>query len=365
MYDSAPAHEPEPAASPPPIEERTTPLPRISTSTRGYQVKDQVELWRDQLSGFTDVMPPTRDAADFTVETTAWRLGPLVVTDSRLPARRQERSAHKIRTHQVDQYRLLLQKRGTLKLDADGRRVIVQPGQVVLSDMARPETCEADDGETVIVFVEREALDEVLPGRVDINGLVPQGAIGAMLAATLKAAARHVADLGAPAAPSIASAILQMAVAAVAGSTGQSFAPVPPAEGTLLRRACRYIDAHVMDTSLGAASLCAALNVSRATLYRVFEPVGGVASHVREQRLLRIHDLLAAPTGRLHLGRVAEDFGFKSQAHFSQLFRDRFGYPPSKVPADAPRPLSTSNGVPNADPDAAASLAQWVLSLRR
>jgi transcriptional regulator GlxA family with amidase domain len=194
---------------------------------------------------------------------------------------------------------------------------------------------------------------------------VPQGAVGAMLAATLKAAIRHSAEIDAPAAPSIAAAILQMAVAAVAGSTGQALAPAPQAEGALLRQACRYIDAHLMDGALGTMSLCAALNVSRATLYRVFEPVGGVASHVREQRLLRIHDLLAAPTGRLHLGRVAEDFGFKSQAHFSQLFRDRFGYPPSKVPADAPRPLPTSDGPADADPHAAASLAQWCLSLRR
>lgn len=361
-------NDPEPApATPPPAESGTarTPLPRIFTSTRGYTVKDQVELWSSQLAGFSDLAPATRDPADFTVESTAWHLGPLVAIDSRIAARRQVRSAHKIRTQQIDQYRLILQKTGTLRLDADGRRVIVQPGQVVLTDMTRPESYEADDCECVVVHIERDALDEVMPRHVDLNGLVPRGAVAAMLAGTLETAVRHAADLDATAAPAISAAILQMTAAALAGSAGEVLVPSPPREGTLLRQACRFIDAHLMDASLCAASLCAALNVSRATLYRLFEPVGGVVSQVREQRLLRIHELLSAPTGRLHLGRLASDFGFSSQGHFSRLFRSRFGYSPSNVPAQAPLPAPVPARPMDADQVAAASLAQWVLSLRR
>ena len=359
-------NEPAPGAAPSAeVEAAMAPLPSIFTSTRGYAVEDQVELWRDQLSGFSDLTPATRDPADFTVESTAWHLGPLVAIDSRIAARRQVRSAHKIRTQQIDQYRLILQTTGTLLLDADGRRVIVRPGQMVLTDMTRPESYESDECECVIVHIERDALDEVMPRRVSVTGLVPQGAAAAILAATLLTTVRHAAGLATTAAPALSAAILQMTAAAVAVSAGVALAPSPQAGGTLLRQACRHVDAHLMDGSLGTASLCAALNVSRATLYRVFEPVGGVSGHVREQRLLRIHDVLSAPTGRLHLGRLASDFGFKSQAHFSQLFRDRFGYSPSNVPVQAPRPLPARALPTEADQRSAASLAQWVLNLRR
>jgi hypothetical protein len=51
----------------------------------------------------------------------------------------------------------------------------------------------------------------------------------------------------------------------------------------------RYIEQHLASPELSPASICAAFGLSRATLYRLFEPLGGIASSIRERRLARTY----------------------------------------------------------------------------
>ena len=127
-----------------------------------------------------------------------------------------------------------------------------------------------------------------------------------------------------------------------------------PSRGRRLRTVVRW---------LGAASIGAALKVSRATLYRLFEPHGGVASYLRERRLLRIHATLCAPGPRRSLAAIAEDHGFQSAAQFSRAFRAQFGYSPSEA-ASAGQPLDAAPAAAT-EPPRAESLAAWLRPLQR
>jgi len=64
-----------------------------------------------------------------------------------------------------------------------------------------------------------------------------------------------------------------------------------------LRQACRFIEPHLKEPDLSAHQICTALRISRATKYRMFEFYGGVASRIKERRLMRIHGLIALPSG--------------------------------------------------------------------
>jgi transcriptional regulator GlxA family with amidase domain len=224
---------------------------------------------------------------------------------------------------------MTLQTTGSLRLDADGERVVVGPGQLVLSDMARPEIYEADAGSNVVLHVPRGVLDAALARPVDLHGLVPRGAGAAMLADYMRTLVAGVAATDRQVAPRLSAAAVQLLAAAIVPvSDGRA---TPAIEHALLRQACRHVEQHLDDPELSAAWLCARLRVSRATLYRLFEPLGGVASHVRERRLARIHAQLVQSPGRVHLGRIADQFGFHSASHFSQAFRQHFGYSPSEA----------------------------------
>lgn len=80
--------------------------------------------------------------------------------------------------------------------------------------------------------------------------------------------------------------------------------------------------------------LSASLRHSRSTLYRLFEPFGGVRSYVQERRLRRsAHELLSTQGVGKRICDIAYTWGFASEAHYSRAFRQRFGMTPGEARA--------------------------------
>jgi AraC-like DNA-binding protein len=102
-----------------------------------------------------------------------------------------------------------------------------------------------------------------------------------------------------------------------------------------LERLRQTVQKHLHTPSLGHAMLCRAVGMSRSSLYRLLEDVGGVERYIRSQRLLKAHATLARPTSRLSISAVAEGLCFADLSAFSRAFRREFGYSPSAVRAFA------------------------------
>ena len=109
---------------------------------------------------------------------------------------------------------------------------------------------------------------------------------------------------------------------------------------TVARRlaAERFIDAHLADPGLNPDDVAAALNVSRRTVYQALATDGpGVASMIRERRLQRADGILRDPRHRQRpISDIAAEVGLPSAAHFSRLFRARFGQSPRERRTGAP-----------------------------
>lgn len=92
-----------------------------------------------------------------------------------------------------------------------------------------------------------------------------------------------------------------------------------------------FIEQNLHDPSLGAATLCQQFHCSRATLYRLFAPVDGIAGFIRRRRLERCHaDLFTARSGDT-VANIAQRWGFASEHHFSRLFRAVYAMTPSEA----------------------------------
>ena len=108
-----------------------------------------------------------------------------------------------------------------------------------------------------------------------------------------------------------------------------------------------HIAAHLDDLTLDVDALRASFNCSRSALYRVFDQEGGVARHIREQRLLRCFEELARPASLpRRVSEVATRWGFENPSHFHRLFTRTFGLPPSA----AERPGGFERGTRRAQP---------------
>lgn len=336
-------------------------IPQLHFSTAALARRDAAEVWHERVAGYYETLPVASGTEPFRIRTASWNLGEQLTVHARYSAREQARTPRKIRADQVDHYRLILQLEGVLRVDADGQRVQVQPGQLLLTDMSRPERYSVDPGSNIVLFLPRERLDAALPRPLGLHGVLPQGAAASLLALHLRGLLGQLGELRQSEAAPVARATLHLVAAALAPCARTLPLAQPAAEATLLRQACRHIEQHLLDEALSPQSLAAAFRVSRATLYRLFEPLGGVTAYIREQRLRRVHGLLAAPAQRHHLSTLAAEHGFSDASTLSRAFKQQFGYSPSEVRL----PLPAAAMAPHAAaPPLAAGIAGWLRSLR-
>ncbi len=322
------------------MEKSSRPLiPSLRFSSALLPERDRLDAWRTAIAPLHENRPaPGMGPESFSVETTVWSLDGMIVTYGRYSAQSRERSNTLVKRSGLAGYRLTLPLAGGgVGLETgDGRRMF-RPGEAFITDFARPDRQESSvTNESVGLFLPREAMDSLLPKPSNLHGLAVQEPLATLLRDHLVGLARilRTSAMPAEAAPAVAQATLHLVAAAVAGA--------PPAEpptravidGALRRRISGYIEEHLLDPELGPQTLCQAFHMSRPTLYRLLQPLGGIASYVQERRLARIHHVLSDPAQRNHLGHLAVIHGFTSQTQMGRAYKARYGHSPSET-ADA------------------------------
>ncbi len=127
------------------------------------------------------------------------------------------------------------------------------------------------------------------------------------------------------------------------GRGGQYLAATSSSASTPAGRYCRkpvvpemrrLIEANVPEPDLGPEFLCQRLGMSRAKLYRLFKPIGGVGAYIQQRRLTRAYHALTDPAqAHLYVGMIATRCGFGSASVFSRAFRQAFGLSPTDLRA--------------------------------
>lgn len=91
----------------------------------------------------------------------------------------------------------------------------------------------------------------------------------------------------------------------------------------------QFVIDNIHDLNLNVATLCQKFGVSRATVFRDFEP-GGLRHFIMIHRLNQaLSDIAFGPAIRGRISLIAKKWGFSSAAHFSRTFRENFGFSPS------------------------------------
>lgn len=203
-----------------------------------------------------------------------------------------------------------------------GQQTTIGPGKVAVIDLAYPVRTRAFASSTVSLIVPKklfgeQPLDQLKP-RLDTlrNDL---------LAAHMRSLQERSAQLtSADVAETVAdtAAFLRGIFASAPGSPS---APQRGADATVLTLAEALIRDNLARPELSPDWLAQQLEVSRASLYRLFDSRGGIMRYVQERRLLAMQAMLSDPMEGRRLSRLASDLGFSSEAHFSRSFRARFG----------------------------------------
>jgi AraC-like DNA-binding protein len=91
-----------------------------------------------------------------------------------------------------------------------------------------------------------------------------------------------------------------------------------------------YIDTNIDDEGLSSEKLCDHLSISKSSLYNKTRLILETTPHglINQRRVRKVAILLQSTT--LTVSEIIDQTGFKSRAHFYELFSNVFGCSPSE-----------------------------------
>ena len=93
-----------------------------------------------------------------------------------------------------------------------------------------------------------------------------------------------------------------------------------------------YIEKNLLEADLSPTMIADQLGLSRASLYRLAEPFGGVQKYIRNMRLKRAYAHLASGDDKARsITNLAYELGFTTETAFRRSFKESFGLTPTEV----------------------------------
>lgn len=229
---------------------------------------------------------------------------------------------------------LILQRAGSTTIRDDHHGYRIKPGEVALVDSAQPfEMAPEGPINHLSIHLDRQALLRALPGgRVSFGKVGLESGCGRLLKALVGQIGSGALPLNALAADGVAlqSSLIELLGIALSG------APVvkgtASSMGDITRLALRaqvedLIALHLQEQALTPAFLATAMQMSVRQLYRLFQNEGeGLHAHILNRRLQACAKEIAR--SQRTITTICFDWGFSDSAHFSRVFKQRYGLSP-------------------------------------
>ena len=277
-------------------------------------------------------LEPLAPHTPFFGEAEVYFLPDVVLSRGNCSGARYRRSVEMLRHSEADGVLVVAYRGGPVRFEIEGEPETIAPGEIVFFDLRRPATIVAPNPENISLIVSRRRLEALVPSLdATAHGFVLRGGANrALLWAHLQSLHAVAGSVTAEQAPTIGDATIQLVAGCLRESSRQ--APPPGVRAVTLAEIKDAIEGRLGEPEFGPQSLIQELGISRATLYRLFEPLGGVKAYILERRLLNALRVISTPSpGRPRIKELSYGLGFSHPSAFSRAFRTRFGVSPSAV----------------------------------
>lgn len=247
-------------------------------------------------------------------------------------------SPRRVQTHDTDEHIAIgLLHRGRLQVtQPSGQQSECGAGEMFMFDCGQPMTARWSAYDCSYLRLPRSLVRQALGrdpaelGRVltplSTSGLAP------FLAAQMQCLALHGVKLQEGALQRMLSSTVEMALYLVSSLAAQAPRGGKSSNAARLQAAYFFMRENITRPGLTPDHVAAALNISRAQLYRAFEhePMS-VKAAVQEIRLQKSREALVQAGPQEKLGAIAFACGFSDPAVFGKQFRKRFGCTPGEA----------------------------------
>ncbi|MFC5325657.1 helix-turn-helix domain-containing protein [Bradyrhizobium oligotrophicum] len=337
-------------------------LPSYGFSAAEMDTEANIAAWREATSTFFDVDElAAGEATPFRADVLSYALGSVLLGSARASGQRFRRSAEMIARSGVDHIILQLYVKGGYDGVAGAHPIRVEAGDLCVLDLAQTLETRATAFENVTMVVPRPMFDARLLQVDDLHGLVlpRDGALAPLLARHFGALFDCAPRMRFDECQAVVEGTIALISACLRGELERRDADRSVAADASLFRIRQYIEAQLSSPELSADAVALHFGLSRASLYRLFAPIGGIADYIRSRRLHRaFFDLAGTGSRSSRVGEVARRWQLGTDAHFTRLFKTAYGITPSAA-RDAAM-LDLRQSPPDAGGEAASPLSRWM-----
>ncbi|MCU0944319.1 MAG: helix-turn-helix domain-containing protein [Rubritepida sp.] len=316
------------------MDHHTTGIVQHRFSTEALPAHAQFEAWRQHNCAWTDVAAPEDPRQGFLGTHATWHFGPFALVRSAAEGAAGRRDARRARRDQLDHLAIQVWHGGEASGRSADSEYRIREGDPHLFSLAVPGDWRRSRSEWSTLFIARDALPGVARHFDAARGRALGSPLGRLLGAHIGALSREAPAMSAMEAARAAEATIALVRAAVSGLAEELAAERQPVAAALRAQVLALIRTHLASSRLDPARLCRLTGMSRTALYRLFEPGGGVAHTILNERLRAAGKALADPLDRRAIGQIAEACGMPDPSVFSRAFRREFGVSPSAYRAD-------------------------------
>jgi AraC-like DNA-binding protein len=303
------------------------PIPRSVLDTSLLPQQQRVPLWRDSATSLWDVSAITSDT--FYARVDAFQAADLVFGTVASSSQITERVGSRIAADSLDYYMLQVYAKGERRSTGRRQEETVGRGDVLVVDMTQPIKTTSTAYQSFDLVMPRRVFDPLLANPDDHGSrrLAANLPLTRLLRSHLLALYRAGPGMSEADAAAMQGPTLALAAAALNGVVSEELAA--PARRATWLAVRDYIESHLTDLSMSVEHVAIVFSISRATLYRIMDPVEGFVSYVRQRRLFRCREDLTHPRHRSRaIGEIAALWGFQNASAFSTLFLRTFGISP-------------------------------------
>lgn len=297
----------------------------IDLKTNQFPASEQFEVFRDAHLDVMEIDLVRSQDTSFSARQMVWDLGRLAFASTELPGKGYAHRRRHLTKATLDHWYVTMPVRNPRHVARD-----MKPAIPSVHCLARPFETETEDDAFLTLFLPRDLFfsSPALDGMLDMP---VEGGCGLLLANYLLLLKDSLPELRLTEVPHVLDATRHLIAACLAPSRDRFAEAQRPIDTIVLEQARKAISLKLADPDLAPETLCAELGLSRSRLYRLFEPVGGVSTYIRHQRLLKTRDALADSSDRRSISRIAEEWGFMDPSAYSRAFRHEFGVSPREA----------------------------------
>lgn len=311
-------------------------------STDQLLPRERFPVWRDSINVLYEVeLGPKTNEDEFHGSIDGFLYDDLMIARVRTSAQRYRRNKAKIAADGVDHMMVQLFFDGSQQIRRGRRDVVSKPGDLMIHDFAADHVADSSAMDNLSLVIPRHVIEPLLKRPDSQHGrlLSPDRSLAQFLI-------RHIRDLY-ELAPTMVeherwrmNAVSAALVAATLNGTRDDIVENAGALAvSTLLRAKRVIEANLDRPEMSVAEIAKAAGLSRASLYRLFEPFGGVRRYIQRRRLACCFRQITDPAfANRAIADIAYDNGFNSEAHFSHAFKREFSMTPSQARHDNATP---------------------------